>query len=78
MTKITVLSFSAHGLNLPHKRTSFLEVLRREKVDVAMVSESHMLQKEVHKLQNKHYCVKANASALNKTKGVLIVVRHNF
>ena len=60
------------------KRTSFLDVLRRERVDIALVSESHLLQKDVHKLQNKHYVVKTNASALNKTKGVVIVVRRNF
>ena len=78
MTKLTVISFNARGLNLPYKRTSFLDVLRSEGVDIALVSESHLLQKDVHKLQNNHYAVKTNASALNKTKGVVIVVRRNF
>lgn len=78
MTKLTVLSFNARGLNLPYKRTRFLDTLKRERVDVALVSESHLLKKDVHKLQNNNYCVKASASALNKTKGVLIIVRRNF
>ena len=35
-----------------HSRTSFLDELRREVVDIAMVSESNVLQKDVHKLPN--------------------------
>ena len=73
-----MFSWNARGLNIPHKRVALLEVLRKEKVGVAMISESHLLEKDSLRIHNKQYHVVAHSAAANKSKGVLIIVKRNL
>uniref|UniRef100_A0A667XZT6 Endonuclease/exonuclease/phosphatase domain-containing protein n=1 Tax=Myripristis murdjan TaxID=586833 RepID=A0A667XZT6_9TELE len=78
MTRLILFSLNARGLNSPHKRVGLLDVLEREKVDIAMVSESHLLQRDIYSFHNRHYHVLSSSSTPNKTKGVLIVARRSL
>lgn len=74
MTNISILSWNVNDLNTPSKRTSCLDLLRRKKIDVAMIQESHLIQHDVSRLANKYYYVAAFSAAENKTKGALIIL----
>ena len=78
MDSLTLFSWNARGLNIPHKRVALLEVLKKEKVGVAMISESHLLEKDSLRIHNKQYHVVAHSAAANKSKGVLIIVKRNL
>ncbi len=74
MTEINIISCNVNGLNGPHKRTSFLQLLRRKKVDIALKQEAHLWKDDVHRCNNKYYKVVSFAATDNKIKGVLITV----
>ncbi len=57
MTEINILSCNINGLNGPHKSTSFLELLRRKKVDIALIQEAHLRKDDVHRCINKYYAL---------------------
>lgn len=78
MTELNILSCNINGLNGPHKRTGFLELLRQRKVDIALIQESHLRKNDVHRCNNKFYEVVSFAATDNKTKGVLIIVKRKL
>ena len=78
MSELNILSWNAGGLNAPHKRVSTLGLLRKKKVDIALLQETHLLSGDVRRLANKFYHVIASSSSLTKTKGVAIVARRNL
>ena len=63
------------GLNCPNKRVACLDLLVRNNIDVAMFQETHLQRDDVNRLENHLYKVCASSSALNKTKGVIILIR---
>lgn len=75
MANLNVFSCNLQGLNIVNKRAAFLDLLERNKIDVAMIQESHTLKNDIYKLENHMYKVSAFSSAPNKTKGVIILVR---
>lgn len=78
MSSIHVISWNVNGLNGQIKRTACLDLLRRQRVDVAFIQESHFRTVHVRCFSNKHYCVAASASLDTKTRGSLVVLKCNL
>ena len=78
MTEYKFLSFNVRGVNIPHKRTSILGVLRNKSVDFAFIQESHLLKQHANRLANKYYRVLAFSAATSKAKGVAILARRRL
>ncbi len=55
-----------------------LEYLHRKSISCALVQETHLKQSDVARFQNKYYKLAAFSCALNKTKGVLILVNRKL
>ncbi len=55
-----------------------LEYLHRKSISCALIQETHLKQSDVARFQNKYYKLSAFSCALNKTKGVLILVNRKL
>lgn len=77
MTELNILNWNSGGQNIPHKRVSTLGLLRRRKIDIALLQETHLLAGDVRRLADKNYHVIASSSC-TKTRGVAIVARRNL
>uniref|UniRef100_A0A3B1IKI8 exodeoxyribonuclease III n=1 Tax=Astyanax mexicanus TaxID=7994 RepID=A0A3B1IKI8_ASTMX len=77
MVSLNILSWNVRGLNAPIKRTRCLEFLHRNSVSIALLQESHLKREDILRFQNKNYKILANSSALNKSKGVLILIKRS-
>ncbi len=73
MHTLNILSLNVNGLNSAVKRTRVLEYLHRKSISCALIQETHLKQSDVARFQNKY--LKLFCCALNKTKGVLILVK---
>lgn len=78
MTALNLISVNARGLNIPHKRTTVLEFLRKTNIDFAMIQETHLLRKDVGRLANKFYHPIATSSATTKCKGVMVLCKRKL
>ena len=78
MTDLNILSFNVRGANIPHKRTSILEFLRKKSIDFALIQESHLLQQQANRLANRHYRVLVTSAAASKSKGVAILAKRRL
>ncbi len=78
MHTLNILSLNVNGLNSAVKRTRVLEYLHRESISCALIQESQIKQSDVARFQNKYYKLAAFSCALNKTKGVLILVNRKL
>ncbi len=74
MHTLNILSLNVNGLNSAVKRTRVLEYLQRKLISCALIQETHLKQSDVACFQNKYYKLAAFSCALNKIKGVLILV----
>ncbi len=74
----SILSLNVNGLNSAVKRTRVLEYLHRKSISCALIQETHLKQSDVARFQNKYYKLAAFSCALNKTKGVLILVNRKL
>ena len=75
---MTVLSWNGRGLNIPQKRFSTLDILKRKRADVALLQETHLLDSEVTKMNNKYFNVVASSSNFKKNRGVVILFNRAF
>ncbi len=78
MHTLNILSLNVNGLNSAVKRTRVLEYLHRKSIYCALIQETHLKQSDVARFQNKYYKLAAFSCALNKTKGVLILVNRKL
>ncbi len=78
MHTLNILSLNVNGLNSAVKRTRVLEYLHRKSISCALIQESHLKQSDVARFQNKYYKLAAFSCALNKTKGVLILINRKL
>ncbi len=78
MHTLNILSLNVNGLNSAVKRTRVLEYLHRKSISCALIQETHLKQSDVARFQNKYYKLAAFSCALNKTKGVLILVNRKI
>ena len=78
MANLTIISWNVGGINDLHKRTSCLDILKRKKVDLAMLQETHIMIQDINSLENDYFKVVSNSSADNKTRGVSILVRRSL
>lgn len=73
-----IVSFNVRGLNSPNKRAKVLDYLRRKKVDVALLQETHLTLEDTSRVQNRFYkSVVASADGTH-TKGVMILMKRNI
>ncbi len=70
MHTLNILSLNVNGLNSAVKR--------RKSISCALIQETHLKQSDVARFQNKYYRLAAFSCALNKTKGVLILVNRKL
>ena len=75
---LNILSLNVNGLNSAIKRTRVLEYFHRKKVDIALIQETHLKQCDVARFQNKHYRLIVSSCALNRTKGVCILLNRKL
>ncbi len=78
MHTLNILSLNVNGLNSAVKRTCVLEHLHRKSIFCSLIQETHLKQSDVARFQNKYYKLAAFSSALNKIKGVLILVNRKL
>ncbi len=78
MHTLNILSLNVNGLNSAVKRTRVLEYLHHKSISCALIQETHLKQSDVARFQNKYYKLAAFSCALNKTKGVLILVNRKL
>lgn len=78
MGELSILVWNCDGLNAPHKRKSVLTLLRQKKINLALLQETHLLNKDSGRIANKYYHTIASSTASTKTKGVSIVCRRNL
>lgn len=78
MTNLSVISWNVQGLNRMTKRTACLEYIDSKHIDIALIQESHLTKESVNSFSNAKYEVVASSSADDKTKGVLVVIRHSL
>ncbi len=74
MHTLNILSLNVNGLNSAVKQTRVLEYLHRKFISCALIQETHLKQSDVARFQNKE----TFSCALNKTKGVLILVNRKL
>ncbi|XDV28465.1 hypothetical protein PO909_031771 [Leuciscus waleckii] len=67
------MSWNVHGLNSPIKRTKCLEFLKRKKISIALIQETHLKTNDIHRFQNRYYKCIVHSCAPNKSKGVAIL-----
>lgn len=68
MTEFNILTCNVNGLNGPHRRTSFLELFQRKKVDIALIQESHLRMEDVRRCYNTFFEVVSFTATDKKTK----------
>ncbi len=78
MHTLNILSLNVNGLNSAVKRTRVLEYLHRKSISCALIQDTHLKQSDVARFQDKYYKLAAFSCALNKTKGVLILVNRKL
>ncbi len=78
MSTFNNLSLNVRGLNSPVKHTRCLEYLQRRDVSMALLQETHLKDRDVHRFQNKYDKMLACLCALNKSKGVLILYKRSL
>lgn len=78
MGELSVLVWNRDDLNTPHKRTSVLTFLRHRKIDLALLQETHLLNRGSGRLSNRLYHTVAVSSANSKSKGVAVVSKRNL
>ena len=74
MSSLNVLSWNLNGLNSAIKCASCLDTLARYQVEVVILQETHLNESDISRLENQRYRVAAFSPALNKTKGVAIII----
>lgn len=74
MTRLNIFSCNLKGLNSPNKRACCFDILARNKADLVMIRETHLLTKDIYRLENHLYKPVAFSSATNKTEGVVILI----
>lgn len=78
MGELSILVWNCDGLNIPHKRTSVLTLLKRRRIDIALLQETHLLKKDSARMANRFYHTIAASSADSKSRGVAIVCKCNL
>ena len=75
MAKLIIFSWNVRGLNTALKISNCLDVIGRKGADIAMLQETHVLEQDIHRIENTNYSVASYSSANNKSKGVIIIIR---
>ncbi|CAH2327101.1 Hypothetical predicted protein [Pelobates cultripes] len=54
-TPLKIITQNCRGLNIPERRTHLLRELKKKRVAVTMLQETHFQEGKSPKLQNRHY-----------------------
>uniref|UniRef100_A0A8B9GXD4 Endonuclease/exonuclease/phosphatase domain-containing protein n=1 Tax=Astyanax mexicanus TaxID=7994 RepID=A0A8B9GXD4_ASTMX len=76
MSSLHIVSWIVNGLNGQIKRTDCLDHLHRQRVDIALIQESHLRKTDTGRFSNKHYYVAAAASLDTKARGLQPLIEH--
>lgn len=72
---LKLLSINAKGLNIPEKRTKFLNEFHKQKANIICIQESHFKTDKIPKLNDKRFPLSFHATnPEGKTKGVSILI----
>ncbi|CAH2274531.1 Hypothetical predicted protein [Pelobates cultripes] len=52
---LAVMALNCRGLNVPERRTHLLRELRKKRISIAMLQETHFLEGSAPKLRNRQY-----------------------
>lgn len=78
MTTLHIASWNINGLNAPIKRSMCLDWLKRHKIDVAFLQESHFKHSDQQRLSNRYYYTSAAATFNSKSHSALVVLRRSL
>lgn len=78
METLNLISFNARSLNTPRKRTTVLDFCKKKNLDFAMIQESHLMQKDASRLNNKFYHSLATSSTATKCRGVMVLCKRKL
>ncbi len=78
MSGLNILRWNSGSLNSPNKRISTLGLLRRRKIDIALLQEMDLSSGDVRHIADKFYHVIAFSSLSTKTRGVDVLARCNL
>ena len=76
--KLNIISLNTRGLNNPVKRVAVLDFLRKQRINIAFLQETHLLKRDTNRMSNRFFRVVACSSASNKSKGVAIICQRNL
>ncbi len=71
--KLNILSLNVRDLNNPVKRVAILDFLRKQRINIAFLQETHLVNRDTNHMSNRFFRVLASSSASNKSKGVMII-----
>lgn len=75
---LNVLSLNVRGLNNPVKRISTLDFLRRKRINIAFLQETHLVKRDTDRMSNRFFRVLACSSVSNKSEGVAMICQRNL
>uniref|UniRef100_A0A3B1J2S8 exodeoxyribonuclease III n=1 Tax=Astyanax mexicanus TaxID=7994 RepID=A0A3B1J2S8_ASTMX len=75
---INIISWNVRGFQNPIKRSKILSNLAKQKCDIALIQESHLIEEEVLKLKKKWVGHVYSSSFNSKSRGVLILINKNL
>ncbi len=78
MSTLHIASWNTTGLNGPTKHSMCLDWLKRHKIDVAFIQESHLKPADKYRLVSRHYYTVAAAAFNSKSRGALVLVRRSL
>lgn len=78
MENLVINTWNLRGANHPVKRVQCLKYIFDKGVDIACLQETHLLAKDVNRLQNKHYKMIAFSTCSSKQRGVAILARRRL
>lgn len=76
--KLNILSLNVRGLNNPVKRLAILDFLQKQRMNIAFLQETNLVNRDTNRMSNHFFSVLASLSASNKSKGVMIICQHNL
>lgn len=79
MGTISIMSINPKGLNIPEKRRILLQDLKRSRIDIAFVQETHFKENSLPFLRNRSFPIGYHATnPFAKTRGVSILISNKI
>lgn len=76
--KLLILSWNVQRINNHIKNMGCLDAIGRQGAHIALLQETRIIDHDINKIVNCMYKVAASSSAVNKTKGVIMLIYTNL